>query len=105
VIATTKLSGIVYSNFGEFSMKRSVVSRLGLAAVVLSLPLLGCGSGGVDPGLPAGDVTKPDHPMDPKFTDMTGGGGKMGPGAAAAAAKGAAQAKANPAATPEEPAK
>jgi len=53
-------------------MKRSVLSGLSLAAIVLSLGLVGCGGSGVDEGLPAGDVNKPGVPLNKVSVDMTG---------------------------------
>lgn len=51
-------------------MKRSVLSGLSLAAIVLSLAVVGCGSDGIQEGAPTD--TKATTPLDPKFVDMTG---------------------------------
>jgi hypothetical protein len=73
-------------------MKRSLFCGLGLASIVLSLGLVGCG-GGVEQGMPT-DTTKTDHPLTPDMVDVTG---KMGPGAAAKVVTGQAKARqANP---------
>jgi len=74
-------------------MKRSVLCGLSLGAVVLSLGLVGCGGGGIEEGAAQGEVNKPAIPLKPEMVDVTG---KMGPGAAQAAQKKAAQAQANP---------
>jgi hypothetical protein len=50
-------------------MKRSVLGGLGLATM-LSVGLGGCG-GGLDEGMPEGDL-QPQVKMDPKMVDMTG---------------------------------
>jgi len=53
-------------------MKRRVlVCGANLTALALSLGLMGCGSAGIDEGMPKGDLT-PTVKMDPKMTDMTG---------------------------------
>jgi len=51
-------------------MKRSVLCGLSVAALVLSLGLVGCGGGGIEEGAPTGNE-KPIT-LDPKLTDMTG---------------------------------
>jgi len=51
-------------------MKRSVLSGLGLAAIALSLAVVGCGGGGIEEGAPPD--TKVSVPLDPKMVDMTG---------------------------------
>jgi hypothetical protein len=83
-------------------MKGSLLCALGLASVVLSLGLVGCG-GGIEEGMPK-DPNKMDHPLTPDMVDVTG---KMGMGAAKAAAAGAAKAakekKASPGGESTEP--
>jgi hypothetical protein len=83
-------------------MKRTLLCGLGVS-VVLALGLAGCGSAGVESGVPT-DTTKEAAPTaDP----LKGFVGKMGPGAARAAAAGQAKAarekKASPSETPAEP--
>jgi len=51
-------------------MKRSVLCGLSVAALVLSLGLVGCGGGGIEEGAPTGNQ-KPIT-LDPKLSDMTG---------------------------------
>jgi hypothetical protein len=78
-------------------MKRCVPYGLTLAAWVLSLGLAGCGSAGVDTGVPPADQQKPTVPLDSISTDMTG---RMAKDMAKAAAKAKASAKAAEAGTP-----
>jgi hypothetical protein len=70
-------------------MKRSMLQGLGLASAVLSLGLAGCGSDGVETGVPT-DSTQKGVPLDPAFLDMKG---RMGAGAAKTADVKASQAK------------
>jgi hypothetical protein len=80
-------------------MNRSLSSRRVLAPLVFSLGLVGCGSGGIEPGM-ANDPNQPQMKLDPKMVDVTG---KMGIGAAKKAAEGAAKAaKEQPAPAPAE---
>jgi hypothetical protein len=57
-------------------MKRVLLSGAGLA---LLLGVTGCGSAGIDEGMPSGDL-KPTVKMDPSMTDPSG---RFGAGAAA----------------------
>jgi hypothetical protein len=50
-------------------MRRSLLCALGLASVVLSLGLVGCGTAGVEAGMPK-DPTKVDHPLTPDMVDQ-----------------------------------
>jgi hypothetical protein len=52
-------------------MKRSILSSLGVASIVLASGLVGCGGGSVEEGMPKGDLT-PAVPLDPKMVDMSG---------------------------------
>jgi len=52
-------------------MKRSIMSSLGVASLVVVLGLAGCGGGGVEEGMPKGDLT-PTVKLDPKMVDMSG---------------------------------
>lgn len=72
-------------------MKRCVPYGLTLAAWVVSLGLLGCGSAGVDTGVPPADQMKPTVPLDSISTDMTG---RMSKDMSKAAAKARAASKA-----------
>src|SRR5204863_91130 len=84
---------------GESSMKRSVLGGLSLASLALCVGLAGCGGGGIDEGVPRGDATKPDVPLDTISTGMLGRTAKdMGK----AAAKAKEAAKADAAAAPAE---
>jgi hypothetical protein len=69
-------------------MNWSLHSRRILASLVILAGVVGCGSDGVDQGMPK-DPTKADVPLDPKMVDVTG---KMGPGAARKAQTDAAKA-------------
>jgi len=51
-------------------MKRSVLCGLSVAALVLSLSLVGCGGGGIEEGGPKGN--QPEFKLDPKLSDMSG---------------------------------
>jgi hypothetical protein len=68
-------------------MNRRLPVRRILASLALSLGLIGCGSEGVETGVPK-DPSK-GQPLDPSMVDVTG---KMGPGAAKKAADEAAKA-------------
>jgi len=68
----TRIDTIHILKIGGQRMKRSVLSGLSLAAIVLSLGLAGCGGAGVDEGIPAGDLNKPGVPLNTVSTDMTG---------------------------------
>jgi hypothetical protein len=79
-------------------MNRSLPSCRILASLLFSLGLVGCGSEGVETGMPR-DPKKVDIPLDPKMVDVTG---KMTPGAAKKAAAGAeTTTKGQPAPAPE----
>ncbi len=64
-------------------MKRRVLGGLTPMPWVLSLGLVGCGSAGVDTGVPR-DTSKSDVPLDAVSTDM---GGRMSKDVAKANAK------------------
>jgi hypothetical protein len=53
-------------------MKRRVLGGRALVAWVLSVGLAGCGSAGVDTGVPPADQMKPVVPLDSISTDMSG---------------------------------
>jgi hypothetical protein len=69
-------------------MKRILMSGL---SVALLLGVVGCGGGGIEPGVPQGDLT-PTVKMDPKMTDP---GGMFGAQAAKSAAAKSEKAKAS----------
>jgi len=52
-------------------MKRIVLRSGTLAAIVLTMSVVGCGGSGVEEGVPKGDLT-PAVPLDPKMVDMAG---------------------------------
>ena len=83
-------------------MNRRVLGGRALVAWVLSVGLAGCGSAGIDTGVPPADQQKPTVPLDSISVDMTG---RMAKDMSKAAAKAKAAAKSaeagNPA--PEEP--
>jgi hypothetical protein len=70
-------------------MKRSVLQGLALASAVLLLGVAGCGSAGVETGIPT-DTTQKGVPLDPAFLDMKN---RMGATAAKKADVQAAQAR------------
>jgi len=54
-------------------MKRIMVGGLGVAALVVSLSLAGCGSANIEPGVPQGDLKStvdmsPESPHNPMST-------------------------------------
>jgi hypothetical protein len=80
-------------------MKRTVLCGLGVS-VVLALGLVGCGSAGVDTGVPTNPPKEEASTADP----LKGFMGKMGTAAARAAAADAAKAKkASPSEPPAKP--
>ena len=87
-----------HPEIGDPSMKRILLCGLGVS-VVLALGLAGCGSAGVDTGVPPDTAAKEEHSTsDP----LKGFATKMGPAAARAAAAGAAKAAREKAASPIE---
>ena len=78
-------------------MKRCVPCGLTLAAWALALSLAGCGSAGIDTGVPPADQQKPTVPLDSISVDMTG---RMAKDMSKAAAKAKAAAKTAEAGTP-----
>jgi hypothetical protein len=82
---------------GDALMKRSVLSGLTLGTFVLGLSLVGCGSSGIDEGVPT-DTSN----VKPLPKDMTNMGGRMAKDMTKAQAKAKAAAQANPPTT-EEP--
>jgi hypothetical protein len=77
-------------------MNRSIPSCRILASLALSLGLIGCGSDGIETGMPK-DPSKSDVPLNNAMLDRTG---KMGPGAAKKAADDAKKARKEQAASP-----
>jgi hypothetical protein len=77
-------------------MNRSLSPRRILASLAFALGLIGCGSEGIETGMPT-DTSKSGVPLDPSMVDVTG---KMGPGAAKKAADDAKKAQKEQAASP-----
>ncbi|HZW29558.1 MAG TPA: hypothetical protein VFF52_02560 [Isosphaeraceae bacterium] len=70
-------------------MKRSVLCGLGLGSAVLALGLVGCGSAGIETGIP-NDPNQKGVPLDPAWLNMKD---RMGATAAKKAAAKAAKEK------------
>lgn len=83
-------------------MKRRVLGGLPAASWLLGLGLAGCGSGGVDTGVPPADQLKPTVPLDSISVDMTG---RMAKDMGKAAKKAADAAKADAGKPAPEPPK
>ena len=78
-------------------MKRTLFHGRNLAALALSLGIVGCGGAGIQEGMPSD--TTPAVTLDPKMTDMSGRSFKD---TSTLKAKAAAAAKADAAAAPAD---
>jgi hypothetical protein len=76
---------------GDKLMKRIVSGGVSLASLALWLGLAGCGGTSIEEGVPRGDTSKPDVPLDTISTGMMGRMGSKDMARAAAKAKSAAK--------------